>query len=184
VAEEDEDVDFEELLATIPDEHLTTLRRWTGTAKAGLVAEPVQQELESRDKIIVFGVFRNTLDLIAAALGADAKVINGSTPQSERQRLIDDFQTAVQPRVLIAQINIAGTSLTLTRASRVLFSEITFTPADIVQAVRRCHRIGQRSSVYASIVSLAGSIDDVIAGITLRKANDIANLEALVAGRA
>jgi SNF2 family DNA or RNA helicase len=82
--------------------------------------------------------------------------------------------------VLILQIGTAGTALTLHRAHRVIFAEITWTPSDVVQAAKRCHRIGQQHPVRASVVSLAGSIDERVAAIVTRKAEELAAFENLI----
>ena len=87
------------------------------------------------------------------------------------------FQNTDRPRVLILQIATGGTALTLHRAHHVIFAETTWTPADVVQAAKRCHRIGQRSSVLVRVVSLAGSIDEVVAAVITRKARELAELE-------
>jgi SNF2 family DNA or RNA helicase len=84
-------------------------------------------------------------------------------------------------RVLAVQIAAGGLALTLTKAHRVIFAELDWTPANIVQCVKRCHRIGQQHSVRASFVSLAGSLDESIANIMARKTRQIAALEERIA---
>ena len=157
--------------------HLATLRRWTGIAKAPAVAELVKNDLESIDKLVVFAVYRQTIKYLEEAIGPSAAVIHGDTPQARRQELIDAFQNTDQPRVLVLQIATAGTALTLHRSHNVVFAETTWTPADVVQAAKRCHRIGQRSSVLVRVVSLAGSIDEIVAAVITRKARELAELE-------
>src|SRR5262249_23522269 len=117
------------------------------------------------------------ISTIATVLGADAAVIDGNTPQSQRQAIIDRFQTDTQPRVLIIQLAVGGTALTLHAATHVLFGEISWVPADNVQGAQRCHRIGQTSPVLARVVSLAGSIDEVVAAIVTKKASELAEFE-------
>ena len=132
------------------------------------------------EKVIVFAVHLAVTDAISAAFDDIGAVIRGDTPQHIRQRRIDSFQNADMPRVLILQINTAGTALTLTRADRVVFAETTWTPADVVQAAKRCRRIGQKSSVLAQVISLAGSIDERVGGVLTRKATELAQFEQLV----
>ena len=172
-----------EAISAVGQMHLSTLRRWTGVAKAPAVVELMQAELEAIDKIVVFAVHRRVIRMLAQGLGPIAAVIDGSTPQSTRQRTIDAFQNTPLPRVLICQINVAGTALTLHRASRVVFAETTWVPADVAQAAKRTHRIGQRHSVLASVVSLAGSIDEVVGAVLLRKARELGELDNLISRR-
>jgi SWI/SNF-related matrix-associated actin-dependent regulator of chromatin subfamily A-like protein 1 len=153
---------------------LASVRRITGTLKAPAVAELVQNELVERDKIVVFAWHREVIEMITTAIGPIAACIHGDTPQGERQRLIDSFQTSPSPRVLVLQIITAGQAITLTAASRVIFSEVSWVPGDLVQAAGRLRRLGQRHTVFASVVSLAGSIDEVVDGVVMRKANELA----------
>jgi SWI/SNF-related matrix-associated actin-dependent regulator of chromatin subfamily A-like protein 1 len=160
---------------------LATLRRWTGVAKAPAVIEHVQSMLDSGvEKVVIFCVHLAVIDAIHAAFGDIAAVIRGDAPHNTRQETIDAFQGSSIPRVLILQIATAGTALTLHRANRVVFAETTWTPADVVQAAKRCHRIGQRSSVLAQIISLASSIDERVGGVLMRKASELAHFEQLV----
>jgi SNF2 family DNA or RNA helicase len=160
--------------------HLATLRRWTGIAKAGAVVELLKHELAAIDKIVVFALHREVINTIADSLGRLAEAIHGDTHQTRRQQIIDNFQNYLMPRVLICQIHTVGTALTLTRASRVVFAETSWTPGDVAQAAKRCHRIGQASSVLASVVSLAGSVDERVAAVITRKAAELAELEHLI----
>jgi SNF2 family DNA or RNA helicase len=176
-------IERDEAFSVIESMHLATLRRWTGVAKAVAVVELVNAELESVDKVVVFAVHREVISILAAGIVGGA-VIDGSTPQSARQALIDNFQNTDQPRVLILQIQIAGTAITLHRASRCVFAETTWVPADVAQCAKRLHRIGQHNSVLASVVSLAGSIDEKVAGVLTRKASELAKLESLIGAAA
>ena len=92
-----------------------------------------------------FGIPFSILDLSPIVLGATAA---------------DAFQNSAQPRLLIIQLAVGSTAITLTRSSRVVIAEQSWVPADIAQAAKRCHRIGQPSSVNCSVISLANSIDE------------------------
>jgi hypothetical protein len=159
---------------------LASLRRWTGIAKAPAVLELIQTELESIDKIVVFAVHRQVIARLNQGLGTLAAGIHGDTPQHTRPALIDAFQNTDNPRVLVIQLATGGTAITLTRAHRVIFAEASWVPADMAQAAARCHRIGQSMPVLASVVSLAGSIDERINGALMRKAAELAGFETLL----
>jgi SWI/SNF-related matrix-associated actin-dependent regulator of chromatin subfamily A-like protein 1 len=173
-------IERDEALSVTEQMALATLRRWTGIAKAPAVLELIQAELESTDKIVVFAVHRQVIARLKEGLGILAGSIHGDTPQRMRQVLIDSFQNADNPRVLIIQLATGGTAITLTRAHRVIFAEASWVPADMAQAAARCHRIGQSMPVLVSIVSLAGSIDERINGVLLRKAAELAAMDSLI----
>lgn len=74
--------------------------------------------------------------------------IDGSTPPASRQELVQQFQRRPEVKLAVLSIKAAGVGLTLTAASLVVFGELTWTPADIIQAEDRAHRIGQVDTVH------------------------------------
>ena len=156
--------------------HLATLRRWTGIAKAQCVAELVAGDIAAGlGPVVVFALHREAMAAINAGVPG-SRLLSGDTKPLDRQALIDDFQAGRIP-ALICQLSIASTALTLTRASEVVFAEASWVPADMMQAAKRCHRIGQGAPVRARIVSLAGSIDEDVADVLVRKNATLAKLE-------
>ena len=62
-------IEREEAINATDPMHLTTLRRWTGIAKAPAVAELVKNDLKSVSKIVMFAVHREAIKRIADAIG-------------------------------------------------------------------------------------------------------------------
>jgi len=73
--------------------------------------------------------------------------IDGSVPSEKRAELVNLFQNDEKCRVAILSITAASVGLTLTKAQTVIFAEYIWTPAIMVQAEDRAHRIGQINSV-------------------------------------
>ena len=73
------------------------------------------------------------------------------------------FQEDINYKVALLSINAASTGLTLTSANIVVFAELIWTPALMIQAEDRAHRIGQNSD-FVDIKYLygPGTIDDYI----------------------
>jgi SNF2 family DNA or RNA helicase len=164
--------------------HLATLLRFTGLAKAPAVVELVRDEIRALGKLVIFAWHTDVIDALKDGLGDIAAVIDGRTPQQLRQSLIEQFQQSAWPQVLILQIRVAGTAITLTAASHCLFAESSWVPSDMAQAAKRLHRIGQTSKVSARVISLSGSIDERVNGIVTRKARDLAVLDSMLSGKA
>ncbi|KAK3277461.1 hypothetical protein CYMTET_14533, partial [Cymbomonas tetramitiformis] len=95
--------------------------------------------------------------------------IDGKTPSTEREKLVRQFQEERETRVAVLSIKAAGTGLTLTAASTVIFGELSWTPGDIVQAEDRAHRIGQVNSVNIQYLHAKETIDDLIWGSVANK---------------
>lgn len=158
---------------------LATVRRLTGEAKAAAAAELVASELTGRDRIICFAEHLSVLDAIQHKLTAHKKLqvlrIDGGTRGAKRESAIAAYQAAdTTPTVLLAQIHAAGEGITLTRGSRIIIVEPSWTPKSNEQAIARSWRRTQKEPVHASFLALAGSIDERITAALSRKSRDIA----------
>lgn len=69
--------------------------------------------------------------------------IDGSVNNEKRHECVNYFQNSDECRIAILAITACATGLTLTKASAVVFAEMYFTPAILIQAEDRAHRIGQ-----------------------------------------
>ena len=152
--------------------HVTTLRRLIGLAKVGPVAALVAEEQTIRPhKVILFAWHREVAQGLAKALARFGTVtLTGDTPAADRQKAIDAFQHDKAVNVFVGQIRAAGVGTTLTAAAEEIIVEPSWVPADNAQAVKRAHRIGQAEPVRARFVSLAGSIDERVSAVLVRKA--------------
>lgn len=160
--------------------HVAQLRRVTGLAKAPAAAEWIDAQLDGGiEKLVVFAHHRDVIKVLEDSLkeGQHGYVtLDGSKSSDERAAAVDRFQTNPHCRVFIGQIQAAGTGLTLTAASDVLFVESSWVPAENEQAAMRVHRIGQRNACLVRFAMLAGSIDEDIQKAVMRKTADITRL--------
>ena len=159
---------------------LASARRVLALAKAAPTAARVAAELEGGlDRVIVFGSHVEALKTAAEALARfGGRLVTGETPPEKRQSYIQSFVSG-SARVLVANTSVAGTGLNLQACRRIVFLDSTWTPASNTQAIRRCHRAGQRRPVHVSFVSVAGSVDEQVQRTLARKA---ALVDALMGG--
>jgi SWI/SNF-related matrix-associated actin-dependent regulator 1 of chromatin subfamily A len=145
----------------------------TAELKVKAVQEYVETLLEGGEKFLIFAHHIVLLDAIEHACnkvsrGGKSRAssnyirVDGSTPAQQRGKLVESFQSDASVRVAILSIKAAGVGLTLTAASTVVFSELTWVPGDLIQAEDRAHRIGQRKSVNVSFLLIKDSIDELI----------------------
>lgn len=165
-------------MSSLKEMHIASLRKWTGEAKAEAVAAQINQDFAGgMDKVVIFAVHRTVIETLSANIPGSL-VIDGRTPVHRRQEIIDKFQNSgLNARVVIVQIEIGSTALTLTASCNVVFAETSYVPKDIWQAVCRCHRLGQKRPVLARIFSLRGSSDEQVSATLARKTRDISTIE-------
>jgi SWI/SNF-related matrix-associated actin-dependent regulator 1 of chromatin subfamily A len=167
-------------LSFLDAQHIGTLRRLVGEAKAPAFVETIADELTAgTDKVVVFGLHKKALEIVRTGLtdrGIGVVHIDGSVPEAQRIRAVESFQNDPETRVFVGQIRAAGTGLTLTAADTVIMLETDWAPAANAQALMRVHRIGQTRAVRASFVTLANSIDERVTATVARKTRDILQL--------
>ena len=152
-------------------EHLvsiSTLKQLAAKAKMKAAEQWIQDFLAQDKKLVVFGWHTEVVDMVADNFAGNCK-IQGGVSMKKRQEAVDAFQQSDDQKVIACQIKAAGVGLTLTAASDVLFIEQGWTPADMEQAVDRCHRIGQTDSVTGWLMLTQNTIDEDIAALIERK---------------
>lgn len=157
-------IDMEQLNAWASENrrYVSQLRRATGLAKIEPAIDWIREHHDGAPDrpLIVWGIHRAVLDGLAEQLTPHMRVatIHGGTGHAERDEIVQRFQ-AGDIDVLIGQIVAAGVGLTLTRSSDVLFVETDWTPAGIVQAEDRVHRIGQTAHVQITTLIAERTLD-------------------------
>lgn len=150
-------------LSFLDAQHIATLRRLTGEAKAPAMTELILEDLNNGvDKIVLFGIHTRALDIIRDGLGArgvGSVVLDGRSSEKERVESVRAFQGDPDCRVFVGNIRAAGTGITLTASSDIIVFEPDWSPANNAQALMRVHRIGQARTVRARFIALANSID-------------------------
>jgi SNF2 family DNA or RNA helicase len=163
---------------------LMGLRRMLGIAKLRGATEYIVDMLDNlppNRKVLVFAHHAHVIASLARHLGEySPAVLTGQTTPREREEAVDKFLMDNQCRVFIGNIQAAGTAITLVgpqcKCSDVIFVESSWTPKDNAQAACRVHRIGQKDGVVARMLSAAGTVDDLINGLLVRKAREFTHL--------
>jgi SWI/SNF-related matrix-associated actin-dependent regulator of chromatin subfamily A-like protein 1 len=142
---------------------LATVRRELGEAKVPHVVNHILMLLESGiDKLVVFAHHKNVVDALSAAFSKNNiinVVVKGDTSITQRQEHVTEFQNNPNVKIFVGNITSAGVGITLTAAYQVVFAEFSWSPAEIQQAIDRCHRIGQKNCVIAQFLTIQNSLD-------------------------
>ncbi|MGO7556827.1 DEAD/DEAH box helicase [Rhizobium johnstonii] len=112
----------------------------------------LEEAFRAGQKVLVFAIFNRCGDIIREAAGdrfPDAfwDAINGSTPQDDRQAIVDAFTAHSGPACLFLNPKAAGAGLNITAATIVIHYTQAWNPALEAQASARAHRRGQTEPV-------------------------------------
>ena len=145
---------------------------YTGdSGKMQLLAEIVEDALESGHRLLVFSQFTSILAIIrtwADAQGIPYAYLDGSTPVGERSDLVRRFNAGAGSIFLIS-LKAGGTGLNLTGADMVVHFDPWWNPAVEDQATDRAYRIGQKQSVQVIKLISKGTIEEKVIEMQQRK---------------
>jgi SNF2 family DNA or RNA helicase len=139
---------------------LNTLRQLSAKAKMVSTKQWIKDFLESGQKLVVFTWHKDIAKEIIEEF--NCVHITGESSEDQRAEAIENFQFNDLVNLIVCTIKAGGVGITLTSASNVLFVESGWTPADMDQAIDRCHRIGQKDSVTGWWLLLENTIDEDI----------------------
>jgi len=137
------------------------------------IADSIDLDFDAGLNVMVFCPFAKALPFIQDALedvcGAQTFVLQGSTPQKDRQSIKDKFQRPnTHRKALICSLAVA-TSFTATEASVGYFLGYGWNPAVNEQAEDRMCRIGQTRGAIMRYVVHRGTVDEHVLSIIERK---------------
>lgn len=168
-------------------EHLVRVEELKQLALKGKMKQAIQWIQEFIDsgnngnsKLVVFTTHKKTVDDLMAAFPKIAVRVDGSVNAVKRQEAVTRFQTDESTKLFVGNVQAAGTGLTLTAASSVLFVELPWVAGELSQAEDRCHRIGQKNAVNIYYLLADGTIERKIAKLLDEKKKV---LEAVLDGR-
>lgn len=140
------------------------------SAKLDRLEEIVQTIIEDGEKAVIFSNWTSITDEIVNRLNKYSPlVITGETKDSDRQVLVNEFQTNDKNKIIIGTVGAMGTGLTLTAAQNVIFVDEPWNMGIREQAEDRCHRIGQNNTVNIYILLTKNTIDERIHNLVQSK---------------
>ena len=119
------------------------------------------------EKIVLVSNFTSTLDLLSTLLTSLALPflrLDGSTPSSKRQDLVDTFNRRPSSEcfAFLLSAKAGGMGLNLIGASRLVLFDVDWNPSVDLQAMARIHRDGQKRPCVIYRFVMAGGLDEKI----------------------
>ncbi len=143
-------------------------RHNTALAKVPNVNSFIEESLELEDKLVIFTHHKDVLEKIYDKFSDISVKYHGGMNNEKKEESIEEFQKG-NARLFIATTQSAGTGITLTASSTVIFAELEWTPSDMNQAEDRCHRITQKDSVNVYHLVVNDSIDASLSKTLIEK---------------
>lgn len=148
------------------------------TPKMERAVDLLREAFANGRKVIVFSLFNRIGDLLKQACShmpdTHWGAINGSTPQEDRQTIIDVFAAHEGPACLVLNPKAAGAGLNITAATVVIHFTPVWNPALEAQASARAHRRGQTEPVTVYRLFYLDTVEEVMIERSAWK-NDLAN---------
>ena len=136
------------------------------TPKLLRTIELVMESFANNRKVLIFANFNACGPIIRSVMRLTASVywgaINGSTPQEDRQRIVDEFEKHDGDAVLVLNPKAAGAGLNITAATVVIHYTQVWNPALEAQASARAHRRGQKNPVTVYHLYYADTVEQVM----------------------
>ncbi len=148
---------------------IESLKQLAAEGKLKSAEEWIFNFLENGNKLIVFCTHTKIIQHLEEKFSKICVKIDGSTPTNMRQKLVEMFQTNPKIKLFLGNIKASGVGITLTSAADVCFLEYPWTPGELVQAIDRSHRIGQKNTVSVHYLAAEDTIDIEIIQLLLDK---------------
>lgn len=135
-------------------------------------------------RVLIFSQFTMMLDILEKYLEYKKLGylrLDGSTNVTERQDMIDDFNSAPDEYfAFLLSTRAGGLGINLTSADTVIIYDIDFNPYNDKQAEDRCHRLGQTKPVQIYKLITENSVEEGMYAAAQEKLNlerDVTNVE-------
>jgi len=150
------------LLMDIGPDDMTEL-----SPKYKLTLEILEELFANKEKCLIFASYKNiidrmTLDISLRYPSSFVKSLDGRTEMTERNPLVDEFNSFNGSGVLVCNPIVAGAGLNITGANHVIHYNLEWNPAKEDQATFRVYRNGQLKETFIHRMFYINTIDEVI----------------------
>ena len=143
---------------------LAALVRHSG--KMRLLDKLLARLRETGHRVLIFSQMVRMLDILSDYLRMKAwpfQRLDGSTPRELRQTAMDHFNAPASPDfVFLLSTHAGGLGINLASADTVVIYDSDWNPQNDLQAMARCHRIGQNKTVNIYRLVTSNSVEETI----------------------
>jgi SNF2 family DNA or RNA helicase len=159
--------------------HDADLEAYLQKTSSAKVQPAIDLALEALDgghsHIAIFTYFHDTAHTITEHLrgvGEDVVEVTGNIPPKARKKLLDSAR-AKKRCILVATMRSVGEGIDLTFCTGSILAELSYVPAHIIQLIGRVHRLSSGKHAHVWILTVKGTLDEVIVERLLEKQKNI-----------
>jgi hypothetical protein len=143
------------------------------SGKLARLQEILAEALAEGDRALCFTQFAEFGHMLRThlqeRLGREVMFLHGGTSRSDRDEMVQRFQSEDGPAVFVLSLKAGGTGLNLTAANHVVHFDRWWNPAVEDQATDRAFRIGQKKNVQVRKLTCVGTLEERIDTLINRK---------------
>lgn len=142
------------------------------SCKLEYLFDELEKIIEQDEKTLVFSQYpEKTLKILESTLKQqfNTLVYHGQLSDSQRDKIIDEFQNRDDYKILLMSVKAGSLGLTLTRANHVFHFDQWWNPAVTDQATARARRIGQEKTVFVTSFITEDTIEERIQNLLKEK---------------
>ncbi|KAH8732745.1 SNF2 family N-terminal domain-containing protein [Phaeosphaeriaceae sp. PMI808] len=147
-------------------------QEWLDSGKVTALLNLLKQYKANGDRALVFSQFTSVMDILSWVFDTHDIAfmrMDGSTPITERQSLMDDFHADTSISVFMISTKSGGAGINLACANKVVIFDSSFNPQDDIQAENRAHRVGQTREVEVVRLVSRGTVEEQIYALGVSK---------------
>nr|XP_006111066.1 DNA repair and recombination protein RAD54B isoform X1 [Pelodiscus sinensis]XP_014426961.1 DNA repair and recombination protein RAD54B isoform X1 [Pelodiscus sinensis]XP_025038303.1 DNA repair and recombination protein RAD54B isoform X1 [Pelodiscus sinensis]XP_025038310.1 DNA repair and recombination protein RAD54B isoform X1 [Pelodiscus sinensis] len=159
---------YEGLRDIFPEDYTFTTFTETDSGKLQVLAKLLETicELSPSERIVLVSHYTQTLNILqdlCKHYGYSYTRLDGHTPISQRQQIVDSFNNKFcSTFIFLLSSKAGGVGLNLIGASHLILYDIDWNPATDIQAMARVWRDGQKHTVHIYRLLTTGSIEEKI----------------------
>ncbi|XP_066034754.1 DNA repair and recombination protein RAD54B isoform X2 [Chamaea fasciata] len=166
--EYDESSLYEGVIDVFPQDYTSDTFSETDSGKLQVLVKLLAaiHELNSSERVVLVSNYTQTLNVLQDVCkhsGYSYTRLDGHTPVSQRQHIVDTFNSKFSPVfIFLLSSKAGGVGLNLVGASHLILYDIDWNPATDIQAMARVWRDGQKHTVHIYRLLTTGSIEEKI----------------------
>ncbi|KAI8064344.1 SNF2 family N-terminal domain-containing protein [Gongronella butleri] len=148
------------------------LQRSIHSFKMATILSICQLASAREEKVVVVSHSIATLDYLRVSFFMQGIVnlrIDGTTPQLERQSILDRFNTEASVKILFLSSRAGGIGVNITGANRMILVDVDWNPSYDQQAIGRIYRFGQTKRVFVYRMMTHTTVEPILMAKNIHK---------------